>query len=294
MPRLTVLTTGGTIATSADDDGVKLPSRDGAALLAGLAIDNVSVVDLMAKDSSQLTPRDWDTIADGIAAAEADGAEGVVVTHGTDTMEETAAWLALTLRPSLPVVLTGAMHSADDPDADGPANLRDALQRAADPATAGVTVAFGGRILAALGLHKTGHGFEGTESTGAATFLALLRAADAPRVDVVALYAGADAVAIDACVAAGARGIVLEALGSGNAGDAVINAVARHRAAGVVVAVSSRVHGSGMHPDYGPGRALRHAGALVVPRLRPPQARVLVMAALAAGLPVGDVLARLG
>lgn len=307
MPRLVVLTTGGTIATAVASDGVLRPARTGADLVSGM--EAVDVVDVLAADSSQLTPADWLRIGAAVDRAVTAGAEGIVVTHGTDTLEETALWLDLTHTGGIPVVVTGAARPADAPDADGPANLRDALAVAASPQAGdlGALICFAGAVRQPLGTTKTGGPalFGGTEPVGVVSdgrFVATGRklrpllgpVAETPRVDIAAAYPGADGTAIAAFVAAGARGLVVEAMGAGNAGTPVVDAVADACARGVAVAVTTRVPGGRTGAVYGPGHDLVNAGAVLVPALRTSQARVLMIAALGAGLPVADVIARWG
>lgn len=306
MAGVVVITTGGTIATSTADDGVLRPVRTGAELAAGLDIE-VEVVDLMNVDSSRLTPADWLLIAAAVADA-AQSADGVVITHGTDSMEETALWLDLGYGADIPVVLTGAARAADAADPDGPANLRDACLVASSAHTRGlgVLVCFGGAVFAPLAMDKAGgpHLFAGTRVGSVANGAFAAQAAkqrpylgpitSAPRVDIASAYPGADGTAIDAFAAAGARGVVVEAMGAGNAGRAVVDAVARARRSGIAVAVTTRVPGGGTCAVYGPGHDLVTAGAVMVPRLRSSQARVLLTAALGTGLPVDEVFARWG
>ena len=224
-------------------------------------------------------------------------------------MEETALWLDLTYGGDAPVVLTGSSRAADAADADGPGNLRDALTVAASPQAKGlgVLMSFAGAVLAPLGTTKLGgpQVFGGTAQIGtvAAETFTMAEAKErpylgtvttAPRVDIAAAYPGADGTAIDGFTAAGARGLVIEAMGSGNAGASLIDAVARACRRGVAVAVTSRVPGGRPRATYGPGHDLVQTGAVMVPRLRAGQARVLLMAALGAGLPVDSVVSRWG
>lgn len=277
-----LLTTGGTIASSRDEHGVSRPVAG-----AEIELDGVRVREVMSKDSSALDLTDLDTIRTATAEALAeDGCVGVVVLHGTDTMEESALYVDLFHDDERPVVFTGAQRTSDHPEPDGPRNIAAAV--AAAQSEQGVLIAFGGRLLPARGVIKR-H----------TTELDAFRSSPLPRpkplqwkpvagirVDIVALYPGADGVQIDASRAAGASGVVLEALGSGNTNAGVVHAVREAVAAGVHVVVTTRVPFGETSPTYGGGGGghdLLDAGAVFSRELRAGQARIQLAALIASG-----------
>ncbi|MEZ0493386.1 asparaginase domain-containing protein [Kineococcus sp. TBRC 1896] len=301
-PLIVVVTTGGTIASTVDTDGVSRPSLDGGALVGDAAEAvgvRVRVVEALRVDSSTLTLADAWTVVSAVRDALADPeVAGVVVLHGTDSLEETAYLLDLHHDDARPVVLTGSQRTADHPEPDAAENVRYALWAATS--TSGVAVAFRGGLVLAAGAAKR-------HTTDLDAFAAPdgplphvpLAPVDAPwpRVDVVAGHPGMDGVLLDACVTAGARGIVLQALGSGNATPAVVDAVARARAAGVAVVLTTRVPAGPVTTTYGDGGGgadLAAAGVVPAGRLKAGQARVLLAALLRAGADVAAGFAARG
>jgi L-asparaginase len=238
---------------------------------------------------------------------------GVVVTHGTDTMEETVYLVDRLLDADTPVVLTGAQRGADQPDADGPRNFRDAVRTAVSPAASGrgALIAFAGELHAAREARKvhtsSPHGFAspGFGPVGHVDGEHVvfgrrperrppLPAPDAlAPVDLIRLYAGSDGRFLRASVESGARAIVLEATGRGNANDLVVPAVRSAVGAGVPVAICSRCVEGRVEAVYGRGggRDLADAGALFAGDLAGPKARVLLQLALGAGLDAAEALA---
>jgi L-asparaginase len=240
---------------------------------------------------------------------------GVVVTHGTDTMEETVYTIDRLLPPDGPaVVLTGAQRGADKPDTDGPRNLRDAIRVAGSQAARGLgaVICFAGEIHAAREARKVhtsavrafaspGYGPIGYVDGGRVVVGRRPRrreplpdpVAPMPRVDLIRLHAGSDSVLLLASLAAGARAIVIEGTGRGNANERVIEGVEAAANQGVPVVVASRCVAGRVEPVYGRGggRDLAEAGALFAGDLGGPKARVLCQLALAAGLDVAEALA---
>ena len=298
-PRVALIATGGTIASRREADGASRPSLGGDSLLDALGETGLAIepVDLMAKDSSSLTAADMQAVSTKVGALLADpDLAGVVVLHGTDAMEETALLVQLQNQPARPVVFTGAQFTADHPEADGPGNLAAALRLAGGldggGAGRGVLLAFGGRVLPAWSLYKRSadapDAFRQSLPQDNPREAPLPGDIGALRVDIVSIHPGCDGALVEASLAAGAAGIVLAALGSGNATQAVVEAVGRAHARGVPVVVSSRVPEGRLVASYGGGGGghdLAGAGAIHSAELRPGQARILLLAHLAAGTP---------
>ena len=314
LPRVALLLTGGTI-DSLGADRLDLAwyleadrRLDSGELLARIpelgSIATMEEIPFRRLPSHALLARDWLELLRLLHGIfDQDRADGVVITHGTNTLEETAYFLTLTLKTDRPVVLVGAMRPASGLGADGDLNLLNAVRVAADPASRGrgVLVVLNDTVLSARDATKSAtfrvQTFEGRDlgplgyadadgrvvyyhrSARRHTLESDLRADhldDLPRVDVVVSYMGADGVMIDAAVAAGAQGIVSAGMGSGYPTPAEAAALARAHQQGVVICQASRV-GSGRVVS---SPSLRRNGYVAADNLQPWKARVLLALAL--------------
>lgn len=302
-----MLATGGTIASRSTTRGHSA-TVPGNTLIAASAVPDgiqVDVVDVASRGSFSWQLSDVDDLLLRIDTALDDGVDAVVVTHGTDTLEEVAFLASLAHDDDRPVVFTGAQRPFDDPAPDGPGNLADALAVAASWRAhgRGVLVCFDGHVFAACGVRKvdtlSAHAFDAPDRgpvlrvrgrqvwpmTAAHRSPAIYRPdphPTAPRVDVVPLYVGVDDTMVRAAVGAGAQGIVLEAFGAGNANPAVVDAVTEFAISGGVTVVCSRTGSGPVLALYtgGGGADLERAGAVFAADMSPWQARLLLMAAL--------------
>lgn len=313
-PRIALIGTGGTIASQGDHplEVVTYVRHgrilDAAALLARVPevarVADVVPVPFATLPSTAIGPTEWLALRAAIhrIAHEQPDIAGVVVTHGTASLEESAYFLNLTLQVPLAVVLTGAQRPATGLSGDGPMNIVGAVRAAGSPAARGlgVLVLLNDELQAAREVSKTstmrlqtfrspdfgilGHVDEDgvhvyrrpVRRHAPDTEFTLAGVDRLPRVDVVLSYAGADGFAIDAAVAAGAQGIVMAGFAPGLVPPAQLEALGRARARGVVVVQSTRA-GSGRVVHLG---ARQVDGVVTGDNLNPWKARVLLMLAL--------------
>jgi L-asparaginase len=309
---IALLFTGGTISMRFDPaSGGAVPALSGRDILvaAGDVGDvTVELEDWGAYPGPHMTAeRQWALRGRIAELLDRPDVRGVVLTHGTDTLEESAYLVARSLASPKPVVFTGAMRAASDPGWDGPANLRDAIRVATAPEASGLgtLVTLGGRVWSALDVTKSHthapDAFVSPELGPVAEVddgrvLVRRRPAPAPEpilpdalggpVDVVVAHAGADARLLDAS-RRDAAGVVVAALGRGNVPPAMVPGIERWVADGKPVVIASRAGSGRVGHTYaypGGGRRLAALGAMFAGWRRPQQARLELMLALGAGL----------
>jgi L-asparaginase len=297
-----VLGTGGTIAgtatDAADNVGYRAAQLGVQALvaavppLAGLPIECEQLAQVDSKDMSHAL---WLKLAQRVSQHLArPELAGIVITHGTDTLEETAYFLHRVLAPAKPVVLTAAMRPATSLLADGPQNLLDAVTVACEPGARGVLAVLAGRVFAGSEVRKLDSYRLDAFDADAAGPIAVLEEGRVrrfrdwpegqplglavipperefwPRVAVLTSHAGADGMEVQALVAAGVRGIVVAGTGNGTVHTLLEAALLRAAAAGVAVSRVSRCAFGGVV-----GSNTSRLNAL--PTLAAPQARIELM-----------------
>ena len=311
LPRVLVLGTGGTIAGqgsaragNAYDSG----KVSAAGLIAAVPdIDKfatISAEQVSSIGSQDMNDKVWFDLVTRIrAAVDNREADAVVITHGTDTMEETAFFLANVFDIDMPIVLVGSMRPSTAIGADGPANLYEAMRVASAPESRGrgVLVVLNDTIHGARWaqksnttsvetFHSPDAGPVGYVDTGSLRYLLpapargpKYRLPDAlPRVDIVYSHANMDGAEVGDAVKRGAKGIVLAGVGDGNSSKVAIDALAAAAKQGVVVVRSSRVGSGYVHRNVEVDDD--KLGFAVALDLNPQKARVLLQLLIANGI----------
>ena len=312
-----LLATGGTIAMQRSDSaGGNVPALDARALLAR-AGDVAGGVSLEVEDWERMPgvhrgPAELWSLRERVAelVSGPDPPDGIVITHGTDTLEETSYLLARTIPPQIPIVVTGAMRTSSDPDWDGPRNLRDAIRVATHPEARGrgTMVGFAGRILRGLGAVKLDafalaafdapHGGRlGLVRDGTVVFdgppdppAPLLPVTHlTPRVAIVPLILGDDGRLLE--LACGRfDGVVLESFGRGNVPPGVLPAVRKWLGERKPVVLATRCPFGEVGDEYafeGGGAQLFALGVVPAGPRPASLARMELVLCLAARVPYG-------
>ncbi|HEM3610207.1 TPA: asparaginase [Streptococcus suis] len=308
MKKILVLHTGGTFSMQADQNGAVESSPINPMTQVTSPLENIEVVsvDFLNLPSPHIQIDHMMMIYKKIRE-EASHFDGFVITHGTDTLEETAYFLDTMSIPQMPIVMTGAMRSSNELGSDGIYNYRTALRVAADEKSAdkGVLVVMNDEIHAAKYVTKT-------HTTNVSTFqtpthgplglvtkreILFFKAADKRvRFDLQAIngvvpiiksYADMDTILLDALVEAPISGLVIEALGAGNLPPASISAIKKLINKQLPIVLVSRCFNGIAEPVYaydGGGIQLEELGVLFVKELNSQKARIKLLIAVNAGL----------
>ena len=313
-PVVVFIATGGTIAMKIDPvKHAPVPAISGEDLLATVPevskYATVEVKNVSNVPSDYMDPVRWTALTREVNTALArPEVAGVIISHGTDTLEETAYWLDLTVDSDKPVVLIGAQRNASESDFDGPRNLLNAVRIAVDPQSKGkgAMLAMNSQINSARDVTKTHTSSVETFKSGDFGFLGEvdfdrivywraplrrqhlpIKTDGMPYVEIVPMYGGADGYLIKAALDHGAKGLVVEGLGWGNVNKPMYAAIKDAIAKGVPVVITSRVPNGRVLPNYGwegGGKTLVDAGAVMGDDLSPQKARILLMLLLQDGV----------
>jgi L-asparaginase len=310
LPVCKLIATGGTIAMKIDPvKKAPVPAISGEDLIATVPqigkVATIEVENLSNVPSDYMDPERWQGLQKAVVEAFArPEVAGVIVSHGTDTLEETADFLDLTVSSPKPIVLIGAQRNASEPDFDGPRNLLNAARICVAPEARdkGAMVALNNQINAAREVTKSHTSDVETFKSGDFGFLGnvdddrvifyraplrrqfiALKEQKVPYVEIVPMYGGADGMLVRAAANAGAKGIVIQTLGWGNVNIPMYESIAEVIKKGITVVISTRVPNGRVLPIYGfkgGGKTLKEAGAIFADNLSPHKARILLMLAL--------------
>ncbi|WP_125982124.1 asparaginase [Loigolactobacillus iwatensis] len=309
MKKILILHTGGTIAMSENESGTIIPGASNPLmaynqLFAGQY--DVSSEELFNLPSPHITPKEMLLLSQRINQAEQAGVDGVVVTHGTDTLEETAYFLDLTLPSTIPVVITGAMRSSNEIGSDGLYNLESAVKTAADDDARGkgVLVVMNDEVHTARFVTKTHTTNVATfrtptfgpigimEKNGVKFFQELTEQQACPITHVIdhvyllKAYAGMDDRLLTMLDLPSTNGLVIEATGAGNLPPQTLPALANLIAHKIPVILVSRCFNGVAEPVYGyegGGQQLQKMGVIFCQGLNGQKARIKLLVGLSAG-----------
>ena len=321
LPHVVVVTTGGTVAMKLDEKtGALVPAVSGKDLIEAVPalgkIATIETTEFINIDSSQMTPQIWRDLAEKVDTILArEDVAGVVITHGTDTMEEGVFFLQSTLKSKKTVAFVGAQRSASDLSADGPANIYDAVKTVVSPESKGwgVVLVMDQYVNEARYVQKSHTTNPHTFMSGQYGYLGyvvnnkLMKFHDVNKVTKLDLpktlakvplfntFPGDDGSSIKHAVDDGAKGIAVAGLGAGNVSKEVFESIKYALSKNVPVVIGTRVYEGGVYPMYGSeggGSTLMKAGAFLSKDLALNKARLLLLLGVSNGLK-GEALAKL-
>lgn len=317
MKEILLIATGGTIAMRKDELGKIVPAVSGTDLLESLPElqkeANWQVIDFSNLASCNMNHQRMLELSRIVNQALLDPAlKGVIITHGTDTLEETAYFLDLTVKDNRPIILTASQRNASESDSDGPRNLRNSMLIALDPQAKGrgVVIALNEEIHAARDVRKLHTSHVDAFSSGELGSIGNIdnddvlwhrkpepsRKFNLPQrlaeIIICKAYTGMSARTLECMVDSSVDGVVIEAFGRGNVPPEVVPAIRKLTDSGIPVVITSRCLFGRTAPAYGypgGGADLERQGAFFAADLSTEKVRILLSLAMGEGIPLDEL-----